>query len=97
MNDKGESIAPKTLAFLQVYTEYLQGKAIEVDMDVTGKGKALFFSNGVMCEGTWSKPSLKEPIQFHIGDNGEGLEEGLLWIHLVPDLAKIVIRASLGE
>lgn len=97
VNDKGESIAPKTLAFLQVYTEYLQGKAIEVGMDVTGKGKALFFSNGVMCEGTWSKPSLKEPIQFHIGDNGEGLEEGLLWIHLVPDLAKIVIRASLGE
>lgn len=97
VNDNGESIAPAALVFLQVKTTYPTGKAIEVDMDVTGQGKALFFSNGVMCEGTWEKPSLKDPIRLNVGSNGAGLEEGMIWIHLVPDLAKVVVSESLDH
>ena len=50
-----------------------------------------------MCEGTWEKPSLKDPIRLNVGSNGAGLEEGMIWIHLVPDLAKVVVSESLDH
>lgn len=97
MVDGDEVIAPKALVFLQVKTTYPVGKLIEIDMDVTGEGKALFFSNGVMAEGTWEKPSLKEPLKFAIDGNTPVLEDGLIWVHLVPDLAKLNVKDVLGD
>ncbi len=97
VNDNGESITPAALVFLQVKTTYPKGKAIEIDMDVTGQGKALFFSNGVMCEGTWEKASLKDPIRLNLGKTGVGLKDGMIWVHLVPDLAKVVVSESLDH
>ncbi len=97
MNDKqhldqdDEPIAPKALAFLQIKTTYPTGKLIEVDMDVTGEGKALFFSDGVVCQGTWKKPSLKEPLRFYLDEPGAGLADGLLWVHLVPYLEGVAV------
>ncbi|MGB4433806.1 MAG: DUF3048 C-terminal domain-containing protein, partial [Bacillota bacterium] len=63
----------------------------------TGEGKALFFSNGVMREGTWEKPSLKEPLMFYINGREPILDEGLIWVHLVPDLRKVNVKDTLGE
>ncbi|HOK64222.1 MAG TPA: DUF3048 domain-containing protein [Bacillota bacterium] len=97
VGDKDEVIAPKALVFLQVRTTYPVGKLIEVDMDVTGEGEALFFSNGVMREGTWEKPSLKEPLMLYINGREPILDEGLIWVHLVPDLRKVNVKDTLGE
>ncbi|MBP8620325.1 MAG: DUF3048 domain-containing protein [Firmicutes bacterium] len=97
LGDDGQVISPKALVFLQVKTTYPVGKLIEIDMDVTGEGKALFFSNGVMAEGTWEKPSLKEPLKFYIGGEDPILDDGLIWVHLVPDLEKVEVKDVSGE
>ncbi|HHY12606.1 MAG TPA: DUF3048 domain-containing protein [Firmicutes bacterium] len=97
LDENEEAVAPKALAFLQVRTTYPKGKLIEVDMDVTGEGKALLFSNGVMCHGRWEKPSLREPLRFYIDETGAGLADGLLWIHLVPDLTQVEVKSVYDE
>lgn len=91
VDEDDEAIAPKALAFLQVKTTYPTGKLIEVDMDVTGEGKALFFSDGVMCQGKWKKPFLAEPLMLYLVEPGTGLSQGMIWIHLVPDLEEVAV------
>ncbi|HHT84544.1 MAG: DUF3048 domain-containing protein [Bacillota bacterium] len=91
LDQDDEAIAPKALAFLQIETTYPTGKLIEMDMDVTGEGKALFFSDGVMCQGKWKKPSLREPLMLYIDEPDAGLAGGMLWIHLVPDLDRVIV------
>lgn len=91
LDRNGEAIAPKALAFLQIKTTYPTGKLIELDMDVTGEGKALFFSHGVMCEGRWEKESLRDPLKLYLDEPDAGLAEGQLWIHLVPDLDGVTV------
>ncbi len=92
LDDSKHVLAPKALVFLQIKTTYPKGKAIEVDMDVTGEGDALFFSDGMMSSGKWKKPSLKAPIEFDIQGADSGLADGLLWIHLVPDLTQVEVK-----
>jgi len=90
-DDAGNPVTPTNLVFMEVETKYPTGKPIEVDMNLRGEGKALYFSRGVMREGMWKKTSLKEPLQFFIGEDVVPFAEGMTWVHLVPDLSQVQV------
>lgn len=93
-DDQGNVISPANLVFMEVKTTYPKGKAVEIDMDVTGRGRALFFSRGLVAEGTWEKPALKEPVRFFAGEKQVPFAEGMVWVHLVPDLSQVKVSAQ---
>jgi len=90
----GDAIAPLNLVFLEVKTTYLKGQETEIDMDIQGEGKALFLSGGLLAKGTWKKPSRHEPLKFYIGQREVPFAQGLIWVHLVPELSEVVMTAG---
>jgi hypothetical protein len=44
-----------------------------------------------MCQGKWKKPFLAEPLMLYLVEPGTGLSQGMIWIHLVPDLEEVAV------
>lgn len=54
-------------------------------MELIGEGKMLFFSQGKLYRGTWSKDSARAQTTFHTDDGTElKLNPGQTWIQMVP-------------
>lgn len=56
------------------------------DFQVTGSGRALYFRDGKVMEGTWSRTSLNQTTNYFDGDGKAVLLEkgGTTWIQVVP-------------
>ena len=53
--------------------------------DETGSGRAVLFRDGRVIEGTWSRDSRSEFMQFQTEGGDEMVfSEGAVWVHLVP-------------
>jgi hypothetical protein len=57
-----------------------------------GKGKALFFRDGQVFEGAWSRPKLWSPTTYTIGGRPAVLAPGNLWVTLVNRGSSVSVR-----
>lgn len=81
----GEKIAAKNVAVLFLRTSLIPGDNQRLQMETTGEGRALIFRDGQRVEGTWSKASNRDRLQFR-DSNGQLIElnRGVTWVSLVP-------------
>jgi len=64
-----------------------------LDMKLVGEGKAIYISQGMLEEGTWSKASRDEPTVY-LGADGKTVKllPGQTWINVVPKGTVVDIR-----
>jgi hypothetical protein len=62
------------------------GRDDQQDLEQVGSGKAIFFLDGTVNEGTWSRESLDEPTYFWnaAGERVRLNQGGTTWIQVVP-------------
>ncbi|MEZ4508579.1 MAG: DUF3048 domain-containing protein [Eubacteriales bacterium] len=62
-------------------------------VNAVGSGDCLYFVNGRVVPGRWSRPSLSEPTTYKIYDGSLlRLEPGTTWIMMMPSLNEVKIR-----
>ncbi|MDK2824459.1 MAG: hypothetical protein PWP71_2377 [Clostridia bacterium] len=86
----------KTLAGDQIYTEniiVMEAKTREVvkdelesEIDLIGKGKALYFTNGKVLAGTWEKEKAGSEFRFFYNELPMKFTGEHSWINIVPSL-----------
>jgi hypothetical protein len=57
-----------------------------------GKGKALFFRDGQVFKGTWSRPKASAPTTYTIGGQPAVFAPGQLWVTLVKRGSPVAVR-----
>ncbi len=82
--DSGERVSP-----LNVVVQYVRSWSIDEvdrqDMELVGQGKALFFRDGVVAEGSWRKQSFSAPTQWLDAKGAPVLmSPGKIWVQMVP-------------
>lgn len=89
----GVQLGPANLLFLETETVQVMKEELQLDITVTGQGRALLVRGGQAYAGTWSKSGREQPFAFRSG-NGDLLvfAPGQVWIHLVPDLKLVEYR-----
>lgn len=66
----------------------VKGKLIS-EIDIIGSGKALFFRNGLVFEGQWSKSSADQHMEFIYEGKSMPVVQGPHWIQAVTDLSQL--------
>ena len=83
----GGQLAPVNLLFLETETETVIKEELQLDIKVTGEGRAILIRNGRVIPGKWHKDAPASPFSF-MDENGQEFTfgKGLTWVHLVPNL-----------
>lgn len=77
-------IEPKNVAVVYAPASSVVGGSGILDINVTGKGRALLFRDGQMIEGNWEKPALSSQIMFYDLEEEEiEFNPGQTWLELV--------------
>lgn len=87
--ESGEQIRASSVVVMTVGSWPMDNEG-RLDMGLTGRGKALYFLDGVHVEGTWQRERLDQPTVFLDADGKVmHLNSGPLWIQVVPPGARV--------
>ena len=82
--DTGEQVAPRNLV-VQIVEAWVIDSDGRLDMAQVGEGKALYFRDGVVTEGSWHKPSYGKVTEWYDADGRPALmNPGKIWVQMVP-------------
>jgi hypothetical protein len=73
---------------------WFMGGDDQQDFQITGSGRALFFLDGKVVEGTWTRASLDQPTYYWsaAGERVTLNRGGTTWIQVVPAGAKVTVE-----
>ncbi|HEX2988536.1 MAG TPA: DUF3048 domain-containing protein [Chloroflexota bacterium] len=87
--DSGERVSPLNVV-VQVIRSWTIDDIGRLDMEQVGQGKALFFRDGVVSEGSWHKRSLTAPTQWlDANDTPVLMKPGKIWVQMIPPGTKM--------
>jgi hypothetical protein len=87
--ESGERVSPRN-----VVVQFIKSWEIDdvgrLDLEQLGEGKALFFRDGVVAEGSWRKQSLTAPTQWSdSGGKPVTMSPGKIWVQMLPPGTKL--------
>lgn len=84
-NAAGVQISPKTVIVQVVnVTPVPNDPALRVDIDLTGKGRAIVFMDGQVTEGAWEKTGNGPTVFKDSAGSAIAINRGQVWVELVP-------------
>ncbi len=82
--DSGEQVAPRNLV-VQYVSAWVIDDVGRLDMKQVGDGKALYFRDGVVTEGSWHKASYGNVTEWYDAEGNPVLmNPGKIWVQIVP-------------
>ncbi|WP_460040181.1 DUF3048 domain-containing protein [Thermaerobacter litoralis] len=97
--ETGQPLVPANLLIQFVPVRAIPGDvAGRLDVEVTGAGRLLIATGGLLREGRWEKASAAAPTRWlEAGGEPVRLAPGATWIHLVPEGTRIEVEAPARE
>lgn len=87
--NNNKQIQAKNIIIQSVNAKVIDSEG-RLDIQMVGKGKGYYISNGCFKEISWQKETRRSPTRFLDKDNNElKLNTGNTWVHLVPQDSKI--------
>ncbi len=82
--DTEEQVAPRNVV-IQFVNAWVIDSVGRLDMTQIGKGKALYFRDGAVTEGTWRKASYGDVTEWYdAGGKPVLMNPGKIWVQMVP-------------
>lgn len=71
--------------FVPTWELAFRGGETYLDMQQTGVGRAVYFENGLVVEGSWFRPSLGDVTRYLAPDGSPiAFRPGPVWVQIVP-------------
>ncbi len=90
----GVRIAPANLIIMEIPSRTVVKEEVQSEMNVLGQGKAKFFRDGIVYEGTWKKEKTSDPFTFYQEGQLMNFKEGQTWIQVVQALNTVKIKGD---
>lgn len=88
------AITADNVAVISAKTKNIvKNKIVLSEVDIVGRGEALYFINGLMINGSWVKKSEASPLQLlDAGGQPMKFRQGNIWIQVVPTLSSVSLE-----
>lgn len=87
--ETSEQVAPRNVV-VQFVRSWVIDDVGRLDMAQVGQGKALYFRDGVVTEGYWSKSSPTAPTRWYDSqDEPVQMNPGKIWVQIIPPSVKL--------
>lgn len=88
------AITADNVAVISAKTKNIvKNKIVLSEIDIVGRGEALYFIDGLMIKGSWAKKSEDSPIQLlDAGGQPMKFRQGNIWIQVVPTLSSLSLE-----
>ncbi len=87
--DDKVKIATDNLIVMEIPSRTVIKEEVQSEMKVLGSGKALFFIDGKVYEGSWGKGKVTDPFSFTYNGELMKFKEGKTWIQVVSNISQI--------